>query len=105
MTFAQYVDLQNDPRGLRAGVYRVDPGSLPPRLPRPRPAPPPPTAPPRRAASRPARPASARSTAPRYVCGACYEPAHLDTKGRCPSCAAEIGWRVGLARQGLKVVS
>jgi hypothetical protein len=43
---------------------------------------------------------------PHLLCRVCFEPAHLVARtGMCPSCAAEVRWRVSLARQGLKVVS
>jgi len=43
---------------------------------------------------------------PHRVCRICFEPAHLVARtGMCTSCAAEVRWRVSLARQGLKVVS
>ncbi len=42
---------------------------------------------------------------PHLVCRICLEPAHVGRSFTCSRCAAEVGWRVSLARQGLRVVS
>jgi hypothetical protein len=64
--------------------------------------PPPPTT--RRAAVTARRPVGYAAGRPHLICGICLEPAHLDGKGRCEWCAAELAWRVKLAQSGLRFI-
>ena len=47
----------------------------------------------------------ARSSAPRHCCIVCFQPAPVDAKWRCASCASEIALAVRHAQSGLRVVS
>jgi len=67
-------------------------GRLPESSPSRRPAPPP-------------RRVGFADGSPHLVCRICLEPAHVGRSWTCSRCAAEIAWRVSLARQGLKIVS
>ena len=59
----------------------------------------------RRPASPPPRRVGYADGSPHLLCKICLELAHVGRSLTCSRCAAEIAWRVSLARQGLKIVS
>jgi hypothetical protein len=65
------------------------------------PAPPPTT---RRVALTARRPVGYADGRPHLVCHVCLEAAHLDGRGRCERCAAELRWRVALLQAGIRFV-
>jgi hypothetical protein len=101
MKFDDYVALCNDPRRpLALGIYRVQAPVRPVSPPSRRPAPPPP-----RRGSTPAvvQRVGFADGSPATVCKICHEPAHVGRSWTCQTCAAEIKWRVAVARSGLRV--